>query len=282
MRERGIDYFENSRRATLCAARLRDRQPDAAGAATATTSGASPRATARPTRCRSIERRGARASSRTRRAAPAAPHVLDDGTIAPTAAVVVASPFAPEIVIPAIARDARALRRATSISSTASSTRSTPASRYRRAAAARPASIAGVGWVDSDYLGIDQGPIVAMIENYRSELVWKRHAQQSAHRARPAARRVHAADGSTAAAAQQPARRRRCDRAAACSRWPRSLRLARGCARRATTRPSLEFWAMGREGEVVARAAAASSSASIPASASTSSSCRGPPRTRSC
>ncbi|HKR64546.1 MAG TPA: glucoamylase family protein [Thermoanaerobaculia bacterium] len=32
--------------------------------------------------------------------------------------------------------------------------------------------IPGVTWVDHDYLGIDQGPIVAMIENHRSGLVW--------------------------------------------------------------------------------------------------------------
>ena len=31
---------------------------------------------------------------------------------------------------------------------------------------------AGLGWVDDDHLGIDQGPIVAMIENHRSGLVW--------------------------------------------------------------------------------------------------------------
>jgi hypothetical protein len=30
-----------------------------------------------------------------------------------------------------------------------------------------------VGWFDSDYLGIDQGPIIAMVENYRTELIWK-------------------------------------------------------------------------------------------------------------
>ena len=30
-----------------------------------------------------------------------------------------------------------------------------------------------LGWFDTDYLGIDQGPIVTMIENYRSELVWR-------------------------------------------------------------------------------------------------------------
>jgi hypothetical protein len=29
------------------------------------------------------------------------------------------------------------------------------------------------GWVDADYVGIDEGPIVAMIENYRSEFVWR-------------------------------------------------------------------------------------------------------------
>ncbi len=31
----------------------------------------------------------------------------------------------------------------------------------------------GFGWVDVDYLGIDQGPILAMLENYRSDAVWR-------------------------------------------------------------------------------------------------------------
>ena len=35
------------------------------------------------------------------------------------------------------------------------------------------AVVPGVGWFNGDYLGIDQGPIVAMIENHRSELVWR-------------------------------------------------------------------------------------------------------------
>jgi hypothetical protein len=35
----------------------------------------------------------------------------------------------------------------------------------------RGAIVPGVGWFEDDYLGIDQGPIVTMIENYRSELV---------------------------------------------------------------------------------------------------------------
>jgi len=29
------------------------------------------------------------------------------------------------------------------------------------------------GWVDQDYVGIDEGPILAMIENYRSDFVWR-------------------------------------------------------------------------------------------------------------
>jgi hypothetical protein len=33
--------------------------------------------------------------------------------------------------------------------------------------------VPGIGWVDGDWLGIDQGPILAMIENARTELVWK-------------------------------------------------------------------------------------------------------------
>ncbi|MGQ0563106.1 MAG: glucoamylase family protein [Gemmatimonadota bacterium] len=33
--------------------------------------------------------------------------------------------------------------------------------------------VPGVGWFDNDYLGIDQGPIVLMIENYRTGLIWE-------------------------------------------------------------------------------------------------------------
>jgi hypothetical protein len=33
--------------------------------------------------------------------------------------------------------------------------------------------VPGFGWVDTDYLGIDQGLIVAMIANHRNELIWK-------------------------------------------------------------------------------------------------------------
>jgi hypothetical protein len=33
--------------------------------------------------------------------------------------------------------------------------------------------VPGIGWVDGDYLGIDQGPILIGIENQRSGLVWQ-------------------------------------------------------------------------------------------------------------
>ncbi|HET6905840.1 MAG TPA: glucoamylase family protein, partial [Rhodanobacteraceae bacterium] len=33
--------------------------------------------------------------------------------------------------------------------------------------------VPGEGWFDNEYLGIDQGPILLMLENYRSGFVWK-------------------------------------------------------------------------------------------------------------
>ena len=96
---------------------------------------------------------------------------IDDGTIAPTAAVSSIA-FAPEIVVPAIA----ALRTAAG---------GNIYTKYGFVDAFNPSFtftdrplrtgkvIPDVGWVDTLYIGIDQGPIVAMIENYRSDFVWK-------------------------------------------------------------------------------------------------------------
>ncbi len=30
-----------------------------------------------------------------------------------------------------------------------------------------------LNWYDKDYLGLDEGPILIMIENYRTGLIWK-------------------------------------------------------------------------------------------------------------
>jgi hypothetical protein len=35
----------------------------------------------------------------------------------------------------------------------------------------------GLGWWDTDYIGIDEGPIVLMIENYRTQAIWNRFMQ---------------------------------------------------------------------------------------------------------
>jgi hypothetical protein len=34
-------------------------------------------------------------------------------------------------------------------------------------------TVPGRGWYGTDYLGIDQGPILIMAENYRTGLVWR-------------------------------------------------------------------------------------------------------------
>jgi len=96
--------------------------------------------------------------------------VNDDGTVAPAAAGGSIA-FAPEIVIP-----------------TLMSMRETYGERlfstYGFLDAFNPTFRADVpvqhglvdpeaGWFDTDYLGIDQGPILAMTENFRSGLVWR-------------------------------------------------------------------------------------------------------------
>ena len=95
-------------------------------------------------------------------------HIIDDGTIAPTAALS-SLPFAPEIVLPAAHEMYR--RFGTSIYSTYGFYDAFNASYRGGPQAQRPEG--APSWVDPDYVGIDQGPILAMIENYRSDLIWR-------------------------------------------------------------------------------------------------------------
>jgi hypothetical protein len=165
MQAHGLDYFENSRRATLAQQAYAIANPggwtgyganvwgltacDGPGDMTLSIAGA-------PRELHGYTARGMA--------------YADDGTLAPTA-MVASLPFAPEIVLPGI----RELERRYG------------AAIYREygfvdafnpsfPATARPATgttVPGVGWVDVDYLGIDQGPILGMIENHRSGLIWK-------------------------------------------------------------------------------------------------------------
>ena len=139
-RAHGIDYFENSRRATLAQHAYAVDNPkhwrDYGDKIWGLTACDGPKET--------YMARGATEGD-----------IRDDGTIAPTAAVSSIA-FAPELAIPAI-HEMQALYGDKLYS------------KYGFVDAFNPT----LDWFDADYLGIDQGPIVAMIENHRSGLVWK-------------------------------------------------------------------------------------------------------------
>ena len=97
-------------------------------------------------------------------------YVIDDGTIAPTAAAGSIA-FAPEIAIPAIT--AMHDRYGANLYGKYGFLDAfNPSFRYTDAKLHHGRLVPGVGWFDTDYLGIDQGPIVLMIENHRSGFVW--------------------------------------------------------------------------------------------------------------
>jgi hypothetical protein len=79
---------------------------------------------------------------------------LDDGTIAPTAAGA-SLVYAPEIVLPALQH-----------------MKATHGSQLYGTYGFRDAYNDSVNWYDTDYIGIDQGPILMAIENFRSRMVW--------------------------------------------------------------------------------------------------------------
>jgi hypothetical protein len=156
MRESGIDYFENSRRATHVQRAYAIKNPrgyrgigeDIWGATASDGPGPDSRV---------IDGRQRRFYGYRARGVPWGP---DDGTIAPWAAIA-SLPFAPEIVLPAI--DALHERYPQT------------ESRYGFKCSFSPMydiSGDGTGWISSGYYGIGQGPVVLMIENYLTGLVW--------------------------------------------------------------------------------------------------------------
>jgi hypothetical protein len=165
MAGKGIDYFENSRRATRAQRAYAIANP---GGWVGYGEGAWGLTACDGPGDMKLEVGGAQKEFRGYSARGLASY--DDGTIAPTG-MVSSLPFAPEIVLPGI----RELRKRYG------------AQIYREygfldafnpsfPSTARPTTgsvVPGAGWVDVDYLGIDQGPIIAMIENHRTGLVWK-------------------------------------------------------------------------------------------------------------
>lgn len=90
-----------------------------------------------------------------------APFGPDDGTVAPWA-VVASLPFAPEIVIPTLRNFARMNLGMTRLYGFKPS--------FNRTFGEQNGD--GEPWVSPYHFGIDQGPVVLMIENYRTGLLW--------------------------------------------------------------------------------------------------------------
>jgi hypothetical protein len=95
---------------------------------------------------------------------------FDDGTIAPTA-VIGFLPFAEEIVVPAVREMHK--RYGQHIYGKYGFVDAFNPSFDYDVVLKRGKRVRGIGWVDTDYVGIDQGAIISMIENHRSELMWR-------------------------------------------------------------------------------------------------------------
>jgi hypothetical protein len=95
----------------------------------------------------------------------------DDGTLAPTAAGG-SIPFAPDVCLNAL--KAMAKRYGDRLYTRHGFVDAfNPTFRFQEVPVERGSVDPDLGWFDVDHLGIDQGPILAMIENYRSGLVWR-------------------------------------------------------------------------------------------------------------
>jgi hypothetical protein len=167
MRERGIDYFENSRRAVYAQQAYARSNPmewsgygeDCWGLSAC--DGPLDRTVEIDGRPREFHTYWARGASFT--------EVSDDGTISPSS-VAASIAFAPEIVLPTLQvmreRFGERLFSKYGFVDALNPTLKLPIDVHH--GRVDPA----LGWFDTDYLGIDEGPTLIMIENYRSRLIW--------------------------------------------------------------------------------------------------------------
>jgi hypothetical protein len=169
MREQGIDYFENSRRATLAQQAYAMANPHGWAGYGAEVWGVT--ASDGPANVEREFGNGMRQFITYAGRGMGGPQTGDDGTIAPYGAGSSIA-FAPDIVIPTLqAMRARYGQHiigrygffdAFNLSFT-----------YNDVPLIHGRVIPGFGWVASDYLGIDQGPFLAMLGNHRGELIWR-------------------------------------------------------------------------------------------------------------
>lgn len=159
MRSKGSDYFENSRRATYVQQAYAIDNPlqfaaygphcwgitacDGPGSATIKLDG--------------VKRRFFDYVGR------GVPYGPDDGTLAPWA-VVASLPFAPEIVLPTLDH---CIHQAKLTERNPYGFKASFNPTYRRK------STNPNGWISQWHFGLNQGPIILMIENYRTDLLWR-------------------------------------------------------------------------------------------------------------
>ena len=160
MRDKGIDYFENSRRATYVQQRYAIDNPhrfeDYGSHCWGITASEGPGPAT--VRINGVERQFFDYVAR------GVPYGPDDGTLAPWA-VVASLPFAPEIVLPALDYCIHQARL-------------TQFNDYGFKASFNPSHPGEAGnpygwWVSPWHFGLNQGPIVLMIENHRSGMLWQ-------------------------------------------------------------------------------------------------------------
>ncbi|HWA10559.1 MAG TPA: glucoamylase family protein [Opitutaceae bacterium] len=158
MRRRKLDYFENSRRATCVQRQYAIENPRGFTDYGATCWGIT--ATDGPgPETRTIHGRKRRFFGYKARGVPDGP---DDGSIAPWA-VIASLPFAPDLVLPALHHFETLKLRENNPYGFKATFNPTYGQRSSRS---KP-------WVSPYHYGINQGPIVMMMENFRSGLLWK-------------------------------------------------------------------------------------------------------------
>ena len=158
MRSKAIDYFENSRRAVYAQQQYAIRNPKGFKGYCEYIWGVTASDGPGPAR-RRVNGRLVRFYDYVARGIPNGP---DDGTLAPWA-VLGSLPFAPEIVLPSLNYFNQQFPDMTSHYGFKCSYNPTFADTRKNKN----------GWVSLGYYGLDQGPIVAMIENYRTGFLWQ-------------------------------------------------------------------------------------------------------------
>ena len=160
MQSKGIDYFENTRRATLVQQRYAMSNPlgfkgygehcwgitasDGPGPVTVKIDG--------------IERQFLDYVGR------GAPYGIDDGTLAPWA-VVASLPFAPEVVLPTVHHFMHTLQLHDHHPYGFKAS-------FNQTYVDKPGEVLS-GWVSPYFYGLNLGPILLMVENHRSGMLWK-------------------------------------------------------------------------------------------------------------